>query len=256
MLGKLIKYDLLFGMKRYFVIFLLIAGTWITGLIVSCINIDTLSSMYIAMNLLLTVLLFGAYFITSLQFFYNSLSSGESYFNYTIPVKPFSLVISKLLVIWMWGAVLTGAIILTWLSLFKTMLTPMGVAFEMPREYTSMLVIMAVTQVIMQSCLLAFAISILNVPRMKTSGSGIVLVAIIAYAMTQVVGFIQLGIYALVQFIREPEVLKGMFSDSLIPSQEIELLKTMQYSIGISSMVFAVIFVALTVRTIEKRRSV
>ena len=83
MLGKLIKYDLLFGAKRYGALFMLLCGTWLSGLLVSMIGNTYLNGMFMWMNILMSIFFIGAYIITSLQFFYQSLSGEESYFNYT-----------------------------------------------------------------------------------------------------------------------------------------------------------------------------
>lgn len=256
MLVKLVKYDLLFGLKRYGVLFLLLCGTWISGLVISLINNSYLNSAFLFINIIISVLFVGAYIINSLQLFYNALSGDESYLNYTIPVNTVSLVLSKLLAIWFWGAAMVGTLILTWVSFYHTLLAKMGIEFQIKSEILDPVINMGIAQFIMLSCLLAFSISIFNTPRLKVTNSGMAVVAIVSYVLTQAVGVIQVGLMALWQYIADPEVLKACFNDSFTPAQEMIFIDTMQNVMIVSSLLLIPLFFWLTVRTVAKRRSV
>ena len=60
MLGKLVKYDLLFGLKQYGVLFLLLCGTWLSGLAVSLIGNSYLNSAFLTMNVIISIVFIAA----------------------------------------------------------------------------------------------------------------------------------------------------------------------------------------------------
>lgn len=257
MLRKLVKYDLLFGLKRYGVLFLLLCGTWISGLVVSLINNSYLNSTFLFINIIISVLFVGAYIINSLQLFYNALSGDESYLNYTIPTNTVNLVLSKLLTIWAWGAAMAGALGLTWVSLYYTLLDKMGFDFKIELEILGPIIKMGIAQVITLSCLLAFSISIFNTPKLKITNSGMAVVAVVAYVLTQILGVFQVGLFILWEYIANPDLLQVFLSNELSSNeQEMMILDTMQNVMILSSLLLIPLFFWLTVRTVEKRRSI
>jgi len=256
MLSKLIKYDLLFGLKRYGVLFILLCGTWLSGLAISLVGNSILNGIFLALNIIVSILFLGAYIITSLQFFYKSLSGDESYFSYALPVKTVNLVVSKLAVIWMWGAAMAGALVLIWASLYHAMIAPMGLVQEFPPGFLEPLILCVVFQFIMESCLLAFAISIHNTPRLKSANAGIVIVAVAAYVMTQIAGILILAVTCLWLYLSSPDIFSAMFADALSPGQELLLIQSIRNAVVASSAVLSPLFLWLTVRTVEKRRSI
>jgi hypothetical protein len=185
------------------------------------------------------------------------LSGEESYFNYTIPVGTVSLIFSKLAAIWIWGAALTGALTLTWVSLHHTLLIKMGLdLIDMFDGMLGFLISVVIAQFILQSCLLAYSVSIFNTPKLKTTNSGIVLVAVVAYLLMQAVGVLMIGLFALVQYIADPEIFEAIIKNTLSPGQEASFIQTMQWVLVGAAVVLSPVFFGLTVRTVEKRRSI
>jgi len=72
----------------------------------------------------------------------------------------------------------------------------------------------------MESCLLAFAISIHNTPRLRSANAGIVIVAVAAYVMTQIAGILILVVACLWLYLSSPDIFSAMFAGALSPGQE------------------------------------
>ena len=258
MLNRLLKYDMLFGLKRYGILFVLLGGIWLSSLAVSLIGNTFLNGVLLTMDLLMSALFLGAWILTSIQFIYNALSGNESIFSYTIPVKTVSLVFSKLAAIWIWGTATAGALTLIWVSLYHALMVPMGMIFPAEEMAGTLgaLICMGIAQYVMLSCLLAFSIGIFNTPMLKAVNAGGLLVAVVAYALSQIVGILQTGALALWLFVADPGLLNALVNDSLAPGQETTLVNGMSAVIVGSSIVLALLFFLVTVRIVEKHRSI
>jgi len=248
---------------RYGVLFLLLGCVWLSGLAVSLIGNTYLSGFFLTVNVLVSLFFVAAYCFTSIQFFYNALASDESYFGYTIPVNTISLVFSKLAAVWMWGAAMAGALVITWFTLYHTLMAQLGmVGFVPPEARDVFLQVLNITfwivvaQFVMLSCLLAFSISVFNTPKLKTMNAGVLLIAVAAYLLSQVVGTIQVVLLYLWQFLTDPDIFSAIWHDDLQPGQEMGFLNNTSLIVVSSSLVFALLFFWLSVRTAGKHRSI
>lgn len=257
MLNKLMKYDMLFGLKRYGMLFLLLGCTWLTGLVVKLIGNDYLNMFFLGINVLVSIVFYAAYIITSIQFFYRALSSEESYLNYTIPVSPLSLIFSKMATVLIWGAATGGALVLTWVMYFKMFAIELP---ALPDGFMDMMIWITVATSVLSLCLLAFAVAIFNTPLLKSFRAGMILVAVAAYLLSQVVGVIQVVVMGVCMYIGEKDLFRMLFSNQLTSGEEMALMDSlmdyMTWPLVVTSIVFSLLFFWLTVRMVGKRRSI
>jgi|GEM_PF-5548496 len=255
MLKKMIKYDLMFGAKRYGSLLLLLCGTWLSGLLLSLIKNSYLNSIFIKMNIIVSVILFGAYAITGITLLHNALGGDEAYFNYTIPVKTSSLVLSKLVAVWLWGIAVIGSLFLVWIS-FDYMLFDSSLLNSLSDKMIKATVLICTAQFAIITCIVAFTVSLCNTPKMKSTNIGILLATVIAYGLTQAVGLIELGISLIIQHLSDADLVKAFFKSGLNSEQEFVFISKLSTVRGISGVIFMSLFFWLTVRTVEKKRSV
>jgi len=82
------------------------------------------------------------------------------------------------------------------------------------------------------------------------------IVAVAAYVMTQIAGILILAVTCLWLYLSSPDIFSAMFADALSPGQELLLIQSIRNAVVASSAVLSPLFLWLTVRTVEKRRSI
>lgn len=103
MFGKLLKHELQATSRVMPIVYLVTISLLIIQIFVSMIASDSLSEL--SMIILVLVILAQEIITTSLIVwrFYRSMCSDEAYLTHSLPVKPSSLLLSKILVGWFWS---------------------------------------------------------------------------------------------------------------------------------------------------------
>lgn len=204
MLGKLIKYDLMFGSKKYLLMGALLLALLVTMLVVSLIGNEVLIVLTIVLAAIASIAYLVMYLVISVQHLYQQLVKRESYLSYTLPVTTNQLLLSKLLTITIWGAALTVAIIVFWFTAVDRMLVwqlntslYQEIAAILPDaqltgQFIFSILLQTLSGMIYSMGMLAFSISLVNIPWLKVKGMGVAAAVLFWIFGGQVISFIQL----------------------------------------------------------------
>jgi len=263
MLGKMMKYDLMFGAKKYAFMAALTAALLLIAVATSRLESQLIMGLAIFFAVIATIIYSVMYVVISVRHLSTQLCSNESYLNYNLPASPHTLVLSKLICIFLWGIVTLLLITFFWavgiggialanseMSLREAwgeMVNAMrmiGMNDNDVRSIISMISWTGLTTSLMSLSLLGFCVSLCNVPFLKERGIGVV---------TGVVGFfaIQFGIsYAIGEI---GTFIANRFFDTAALDISYAIRASTTY-LSIAYMVAAIGFYFLTVYTVDKHR--
>lgn len=265
MLGKLIKYDLMFGAKKYAIMAALTAAFLAVAAIGATLESELVFGLAIFLAVIATVVYAVMYIVISIRHLSSQLCSTESYLGYSLPTSTHTLVLSKLISIFIWGVVTTAIIVFFWVvgiggvalaqseislgDLWNEMVRSMqmaGIGEGGMSSIVSLLIWMGITASLMSISLLGLSVAVCNIPFLKERGIGTV---------TGVVGYFVLIFAINFAFGKIGEIFieNGAELNQLLQnfSPYVDSI-TIFYSIA--SVIVAVGVYFLTVYTVEKHR--
>ncbi|MCL1819858.1 MAG: hypothetical protein FWG36_04290 [Oscillospiraceae bacterium] len=266
MLGKLMKYDIMFGARKYAFMAALTAALLIIAFAANSLNAELIAGFSIFFAIIATVVYSVMYLVISIQHLSTQLCSKESYLGYSLPVSAHSLVLSKLLCILIWGIVTTVLTIFFWTvgiggiamadsgyslgQMWQEITSAMqqsGIGDSSLRSMLWMLLSIGISSSVMFVCLLGFCVSLTNVPFLKERGIGTV---------TGVVGFFVIPsvVYYIMGKVGELFYGNGGAAIEAFDSVfDVTIRNVGIYYTLATALVSAVIYFA-TVRIVEKHR--
>lgn len=268
MLGKMIKYDLLFGFKKYMFMTALTAALLITALIARAFDNDFINGLFTGFAVIASVAFFVLFVVISVQHLYTQLCSRESYLSYTLPVSPHTLLLSKLITISLWFVYMSALLLLFWgLAVFQMVLYESGMSFsslidiirqqfEMAGGTNFTQIAVLFTAFILLSTIsnlpmISWCVSLANVPALKERGLGVAAGIVSYIALNSSVGFIPIAIFALKEKISGHSfVSTELFSDGMV------LVSDFLWIYILFSIAATAGFYALTIITMKKQRSI
>jgi hypothetical protein len=222
---------------------------------------------------MITIAIFGsigyaiAYIVISILHFYSQMVSKGSYLSYTLPVSTNKLLMSKVIAVFFWGIFTAAMLFALWyFALDRLLLGSVGTSLKdlfngidglsegFGFNLISFTVVGTVATYVYTVPMLAFCMSLINTPALKNRNFGVAAAVIGYLVMSQVIGFIQLGIWGLYFLITDRGLIDAIFSDDL--SRFGEIYTTLQNVLAVTSVVFAVVFYGLALRIYKKHRSV
>lgn len=266
MLGKLIKYDVRFGAKKYAFMAAMTAALLIVAVIAYAVNIQVVSGLFIFLAVIATIAYAIMYLVVSVQHLYRQLCSRESYLTYSLPVSPHSLIQSKLIAIVFWGVVTSVVVILFWLVAVNGMILSreglsLGSIWDTATNYmrgeagielspfVAQVLVMGVLQFGMNVCLMAFSVSLANVPFLKERNWGVAAGVTGFIVLTNIAGLTPVFIWWLIEKIGGSDI----FAITSGP-QVNTMMSGLTWISAASYIVFAAVFYFLTVRMVDKHR--
>lgn len=221
MLGKMIRYDLRFGAKKYALIAALTAALLLLAAFGSLISNGVITGLGIFFAALASVAFLVLFIVISVQHLYTHLCGRESYLSFSLPVSVHTLLLSKLICILFW-AVVTGVLLLAFwfigvdfiflrqsgqslITMWRTVVDSMPT--ELTWLYNDMLprlLPLTVVSILMSITELAFCVSLVNVPAFKERNLGIVMGIAFYFIGGQILGVIQILAYMLAERILFP----------------------------------------------------
>lgn len=267
MLGKMIKYDIMFGAKKYGIMAALSAALIVVAVAAASLNSEMVLGISLFLAVVATVVYVVMYIVISVRHLSTQLCSNESYLGYSLPASAHTLVLSKLISILIWGVVTIALIIFFWvvgiggIALAQSEITlkelwegiisgfkQLGMNENGISSMLSMVTWICITASLMSVCLLGFSVAVCNIPFLKERGIGTV---------TGVVGYFVLyyGIsYALSKIgnLFNINDISYDFMDSL--SGFDTAIRSFGVFYSIAFLVVAVGFYFLTVYTVDKHR--
>lgn len=193
MLVKLIKYDLMFGAKKFAFMAALSAALIVLTVAGGTLENELLFGLGMFLAVIATITYGVLYVVTSIRHLSSQLCSKESYLGYSLPVSSHTLVLSKFISIIIWGIVTIALVIFFWVvgiggimlaqtdvtlkEIWDIMITSMqeiGLSLSNIDSMFSMLLWMGITSSLMSVSLLGFSVVLCNVPFLKERGIGTV----------------------------------------------------------------------------------
>ena len=266
MLGKLIKYDIRFGAKKYAFMAALTAAALIVAVISLALKSELVSVLFIVLAVVATIAYAVMYIVVSVQHLYKQLCRRESYLNYSLPVSPHSLILSKIITILFWGIVTAAVVVLFWLvAVDRMVLAQKGMSLRLVWDTAVQFVrtdggfelsplmakalIMGIIQSIMTVCMAAFCVSLANVPYLKERNWGVATGVVGFIVMYNVIGLIPMFIWWLIE-----KAGGGTDVYNVAGARINEMMTGLTWVSGITYVVFAIVFYFLTVRMVDKHR--
>lgn len=265
MLGKLIKYDLMFGAKKYAIIAALTAAFLVVAAVAASLESELVLGIAIFLAVIATIVYAVMYIVISVRHLSTQLCSAESYLSYSLPTSTHTLVLSKLISIFIWGAVTAAIIIFFWVvgiggvALAESEMSLGDLWYEITRamqmsgigeggtnSLVSMFIWMCVTSSLMSISLLGLCVAVCNIPFLKERGIGTV---------TGVVGYFVLIFAINYAFGKIGEIFieNGAELDQLLRNFR-PYVDSITIFYSIASVIVAVGVYFLTVYTVEKHR--
>jgi hypothetical protein len=262
MLGKMMKYDLMFGARIYAFMAALTGALILITVGTQAIDSQFIGGVSLFFAIIATVVYAVMFIVISIRHLSTQLCSNESYMNYCFPASTHSLVLSKLLCIFLWGIVSLLLLIFFWsvgiggIMLAQSEMTLREIWNTIVTETSRMgirnignilstLSWVGLASSIMSLCLLGFCVTLCNIPFLKERGIGIV---------TGVVGFFVLQ-YAINNIINSiATVIFNNMTLDIFDYGFVTELRTPVIYISLAYMVAAVGLYFLTVYTVDKHR--
>lgn len=282
MLGKLIKYDLRFGAKKYAFMSAMVAALLAVSALAMLFRNQTVFVMFLITAIIATIAFAVVYIVVSIQHLYSQLCSRESYLNYSLPVSPHSLILSKIITILFWGVVTTLIIILFWVTAVSGITLAEtgrsigewwnaladGIKAEAGFDFNvTMLLslVMGCLQFVMTVCLAVFCVSLSNLPYLKERNWGIATGVAGFLVLYNVIGLIPVFIYWLSEKIggnADPfginttvlyEDMGGALTVTATPWIN-DMMSGLTWVSGVVYVLFAAVFYLLAVKIADKHR--
>ena len=193
MLGKMIKYDIMFGARKYAVMAALTGALLIVAAAAARLDSMLVTGIAMFLAVIATTIYSIMYIVISVRHLHSQLCSNESYLGYSLPASPHTLVASKLICILIWGVVTAALITFFWaVGIGGIALANSGVTLgDFWRDMSNMLRSIGATDAEIRSALflllgtgisisvltvvlLGFSVSLCNVPFLKERGLGTV----------------------------------------------------------------------------------
>jgi hypothetical protein len=200
MLGKMMKYDLMFGAGKYAFMAALTAALLIAAVAASTLDNMLIMGLSIFFGIVATVVYAVMYLVISIRHLATQLCSNESYLGYSLPSSSHTLVLSKLLCIFIWGVVTLLLVVFFWavgiggIALSQSEISlgelwgEIGNAMRMAGvnfgAIISFISWTGLTSSLMSLALLGFCVVLCNVPFLKERGIGIV-TGVVGYFVLQ-----------------------------------------------------------------------
>lgn len=186
MLGKLVKYDLQFGAKKYAFVAALSAALVLLAALVRLSELPAVLGIVLFLAILASMVFAVMYYVISVWHLHSQLCGRESYFSYSLPVSHHTLLVSKLICILFWGVVVSALLVIFWVvGVEFIFLRPEGQSLisevqaffrsEIWRElsrYSVPIVVLMIVAMLQQVIYMGLCVSLVNVPALKERSLG------------------------------------------------------------------------------------
>jgi hypothetical protein len=275
MLGKTIKYDLLFGYKSYLSMTGLLVGLMILSIAAGLSGNGVLLALSVMVSLFATMALAIMYVAISIGFLNKQLCRRESYFGYTAPVSAHTNILSKNITLAIWGVFTVLVITLFWVVVIAVVGTRnldmsfaeiISYLFNTIREELkntpqlwAVLGFMLSTSLV--NCIfgvvyLVYCATLVNVPALKERSLGLPAAVVAYFIGSNILSFVPVILWDLYMHFGSGLTLEELNAVGSADKMFMHMVTSFTVIYTVATLGFIALFYFLSVRNVKKHLSV